>query len=84
MLAATDRVVIRWIAYLQRIAALYARGRLTVRPVQAEQAPDVTQFYSSKKKATAAGSSMTGGTMLTGPSGVDNSMLSTGKTLLGS
>ncbi|MDB5477065.1 MAG: sensor histidine kinase [Phenylobacterium sp.] len=35
----TDRVVIRWIAYLQRIAALYARGRLTVRPVQADQMP---------------------------------------------
>lgn len=35
----TERVVIRWIAYLQRIAALYARGRLTVRPVQADQAP---------------------------------------------
>jgi two-component sensor histidine kinase len=34
-----DRVVIRWIAYLQRIAALYAKGRLTVRPVQAEQMP---------------------------------------------
>ena len=39
VLVVTDRVVIRWIAYLQRIAALYARGRLTVRPVQAEQAP---------------------------------------------
>jgi len=35
----TDRVVVRWIAYLQRIAALYARGRLSVRPVQAEQMP---------------------------------------------
>ena len=35
----TDRVVIRWIAYLQRIATLYARGRLSVRPVQAEQMP---------------------------------------------
>jgi two-component sensor histidine kinase len=35
----TERVVIRWIAYLQRIAALYARGRLTVRPVQADQMP---------------------------------------------
>jgi two-component sensor histidine kinase len=35
----TERVVIRWIAYLQRIAALYARGRFTVRPVQADQAP---------------------------------------------
>ncbi|MBI1198795.1 MAG: sensor histidine kinase [Phenylobacterium sp.] len=35
----TERVVVRWIAYLQRIAALYARGRLSVRPVQAEQMP---------------------------------------------
>lgn len=35
----TERVVIRWIAYLQRIAALYAKGRLSVRPVQAEQMP---------------------------------------------
>jgi len=35
----TERVVTRWIAYLQRIAALYARGRLSVRPVQADQAP---------------------------------------------
>jgi two-component sensor histidine kinase len=35
----TDRVVVRWITYLQRIAALYARGRLSVRPVQAEQMP---------------------------------------------
>jgi two-component sensor histidine kinase len=35
----TERVVIRWIAYLQRIAALYAKGRLSVRPIQAEQMP---------------------------------------------
>lgn len=34
-----DRVVVRWIVYLQRIAALYARGRLSVRPVHAEQMP---------------------------------------------
>jgi len=32
-------VVVRWIAYLQRIAALYARGRLSVRPIQADQMP---------------------------------------------
>ncbi|MCR5877796.1 sensor histidine kinase [Phenylobacterium sp. J367] len=37
--AVTERVVVRWIAYLQRIATLYARGRLSVRPVQAEQMP---------------------------------------------
>ncbi|MBL8771622.1 MAG: sensor histidine kinase [Phenylobacterium sp.] len=37
--AVTGRVVVRWIEYLQRIAALYARGRLSVRPVQAEQMP---------------------------------------------
>jgi two-component sensor histidine kinase len=34
-----EQVVVRWITYLQRIAALYARGRLTVRPLQAEQMP---------------------------------------------
>jgi two-component sensor histidine kinase len=34
-----ERVVTRWIAYLQRVATLYARGRLTVRPIQAEHAP---------------------------------------------
>ena len=32
-------MVIRWVAFLQRIAALYARGRFSVRPVQAEQMP---------------------------------------------
>jgi len=35
----TDRVVIRWLAYLDRIASIYAKGRFTVRPVQAETAP---------------------------------------------
>jgi two-component sensor histidine kinase len=37
--AVSERVVIRWIAYLQRIATLYARGRFTVRPVQSDQMP---------------------------------------------
>ena len=37
--AVADRVVIRWLAYLERIASLYARGRFSVRPVQAETAP---------------------------------------------
>ena len=39
VLVVIERVVVRWIAYLQRIAALYARGRLSVRPVQADQMP---------------------------------------------
>jgi two-component sensor histidine kinase len=34
-----ERGVIRWIVYLQRVAAIYARGRFTVRPLQAERAP---------------------------------------------
>ena len=34
-----ERGVVRWIAYLQRIAAIYARGRFSVRPVQAERSP---------------------------------------------
>ncbi|MDP2215455.1 sensor histidine kinase [Phenylobacterium sp.] len=36
---AVDRVVVRWLIYLQRIAGLYARGRLTVRPAQVEDMP---------------------------------------------
>ncbi|MBS0362165.1 MAG: sensor histidine kinase [Proteobacteria bacterium] len=39
VLAVTEQVIIRWINYLQRIASLYARGRFSVRPVQAEKAP---------------------------------------------
>jgi two-component sensor histidine kinase len=34
-----ERGVGRWIVYLQRIAAIYARGRFTVRPVQVDRAP---------------------------------------------
>ncbi len=34
-----ERVVVRWLHYLERIAAIYARGRFTVRPVRAESAP---------------------------------------------
>jgi two-component sensor histidine kinase len=34
-----ERGVVRWIAYLQRIAAIYARGRFSVHPLQAERAP---------------------------------------------
>ena len=36
---AAERGVGRWIVYLQRIAAIYARGRFTVRPLQADRAP---------------------------------------------
>lgn len=39
VLYATDRSVVRWIEYLQRVAELYARGRFTVRPLAAENAP---------------------------------------------
>jgi len=35
----SERIVIRWLDYLERIAALYARGRYSVRPVQAAHAP---------------------------------------------
>ncbi len=36
---AVDRVVIRWLHYLDRVASIYARGRFTVRPLKAERAP---------------------------------------------
>ncbi|MDP1630984.1 MAG: histidine kinase dimerization/phosphoacceptor domain -containing protein [Caulobacter sp.] len=38
-LYATERGVGRWIVYLQRIAAIYAKGRFTVRPIQVATAP---------------------------------------------
>ncbi|MDP8915665.1 MAG: sensor histidine kinase, partial [Pseudomonadota bacterium] len=36
---ATERLVIRWLTYLEGIARLYAGGRFNVRPVQVEGAP---------------------------------------------
>jgi two-component sensor histidine kinase len=35
----SERIVIRWLDYLERVAAIYARGRFSVRPVQAVNAP---------------------------------------------
>ncbi|MBU1385770.1 MAG: sensor histidine kinase [Alphaproteobacteria bacterium] len=35
----TERIVVRWLVYLERVAAIYARGRFSVRPVQAMNAP---------------------------------------------
>lgn len=35
----SERIVVRWLDYLERIAAIYARGRFSVRPVQAVHAP---------------------------------------------
>ncbi len=34
-----ERVAVRWLHYLDRVAAIYARGRFTVRPVKAESGP---------------------------------------------
>lgn len=36
---ATDRLVIRWLNYLERVAAVYARGRFSIRPQVAGDAP---------------------------------------------
>ncbi len=39
VLIVAERVVIRWLGYLERIASIYAKGRFSVRPVQARNAP---------------------------------------------
>ena len=39
VLVVSERVVIRWLEYLERIASIYAKGRFSVRPVQARNAP---------------------------------------------
>lgn len=38
-LVLTERFVIRWLAYLERVAAIHAKGRHSVRPVLAQRAP---------------------------------------------
>lgn len=40
---ANERLVVRWLTYLDRIAHLYAAGRFSVRPDQAERAPPEIQ-----------------------------------------
>lgn len=35
----SERIVVRWLDYLERVAAIYARGRFSIRPVQAMNAP---------------------------------------------
>ncbi len=53
-----DRGVVRWIGYLRRVAALYARGRYTVHPVRAIGAPpeirDLAETLDGMAKALAA------------------------------
>ncbi|MDQ0464896.1 two-component sensor histidine kinase [Caulobacter ginsengisoli] len=50
----TEQAVIRWIAYLQRVAAIYARGRFTVRPLAAERAPPEIRDLAETLDAMAA------------------------------
>ncbi len=35
----SERIIIRWLEYLERVASIYAKGRFTVRPTQATNAP---------------------------------------------
>ena len=35
----SERIFIRWLDYLERVAAIYTRGRFSVRPLQAMNAP---------------------------------------------
>ncbi len=35
----SERIVVRWLVYLERVAALYAKGKFSVRPTQAVHAP---------------------------------------------
>ena len=54
VLYAAERAVIRWIVYLRRIADIYARGRFTVRPLQAERAPPEIRELAATLDAMAA------------------------------
>ena len=39
MMTVSERIIIRWLTYLERVASIYAKGRFTVRPTQAANAP---------------------------------------------
>jgi two-component sensor histidine kinase len=54
VLVVAERGVVRWITYMQRIAAIYARGRFSVRPVQAERAPPEIRDLADTLDAMAA------------------------------
>lgn len=41
----SERIIIRWLDYLERVAALYAKGRFSVRPVQAVSAPSELRIF---------------------------------------
>lgn len=55
VLWATERAVIQWIVYLRRVAAIYAKGRFTVRPLQAERAPPEIRELAETLDQMAAG-----------------------------
>jgi len=54
VLIVAERVVIRWLHYLQRIAGIYAKGRLSVRPLKVEQAPAEIHELAQTLEAMAA------------------------------
>ncbi|MBB5745147.1 sensor histidine kinase [Brevundimonas variabilis] len=39
VMTVSERIIIRWLTYLERVASIYAKGRFTVRPTQAANAP---------------------------------------------
>ena len=49
----SERIVVRWLDYLERVAAIYARGRFSVRPVQASHAPSEIRLLAQTLDALA-------------------------------
>ncbi|WP_417232711.1 sensor histidine kinase [Brevundimonas sp.] len=43
----SERIIIRWLDYLERVAAIYARGRFSIRPLQAVNAPSEIRLLAS-------------------------------------
>ena len=51
-----ERLVLRWVVYLRRIAAIYARGRYSARPRRTRNAPVEFRATQSKKASVALAS----------------------------
>jgi two-component sensor histidine kinase len=47
VMTVSERIIIRWLTYLERVASIYARGRFTIRPTQAENAPSEIRVLAS-------------------------------------
>ena len=53
VMTVSERIIIRWLDYLERVASIYAKGRFTIRPTQAANAPSEIRVLANTLDALA-------------------------------